>query len=110
MGISVEIRSNRLPTIAARLPGGARALVGKTGAEVEGGCKARSRVDEGTMRNGWAFRFTGEASGEVYNPVEHTIHNEYGTVHMSAQPMAHPAADAARPGFEAGAKQLIEGL
>lgn len=108
--ISVEIRSNRLPTIAASLTPGVRAIVQKTGADVETGCKARSRVDTGAMRAGWSFAMTGDTSGEVSNAVEHVIFNEYGTATMSAQPMAHPAADAARPGFEAAIKQLASGL
>ncbi len=108
--ISVEVRSNRLPTIAASLTPGARAIVQKTLADVEGGCKARSRVDTGEMRNEWGSRMTGSASGEVYNNSDHVLPNEYGTVHMSAQPMAHPSADAARPGFEAAIKQLAAGL
>lgn len=106
--ISISILSNKLPTIAAALKPAARALVQKTGFDVEAGCKARSRVDTGEMRNGWTFQMTGDTSGEVSNGVAHTIHNEYGTVHMSAQPMAHPAADAARPAFEAGARKLVD--
>lgn len=108
--ITVSILSNKLPTIAANLIPGARAIVQKTGADVEAGCKARSRVDTGAMRAGWSFRMTGDVSGEVSNAVAHTVHNEYGTATMSAQPMAHPAADAARPGFEAAIKQLAAGL
>ena len=106
--ISVSILSNRLPTIAAALKPAARALVTKTGLDVEAGCKARSRVDTGAMRNAWTFQMTGDASGEVSNGTEQVIFNEFGTVHMSAQPMAHPAADAARPAFEAGARKLVD--
>ncbi len=108
--ISVEIKFNRFPAIAAKVPGATRALVQKTGADVEAGCKVRSRVDTGAMRNGWGFHMTGDTSGEVSNGVEHAIYNEYGTAHMSAQPMAGPAADAERPAFEAGAKALTDGI
>lgn len=108
--ISVTIVSNKLPGMPGKVRPGARAIVGKTLAEVETGCKVRSRVDTGAMRNGWAHRFTGDTEGEVYNPVEYTIYNEYPTRGRPAQPMAHPAADAARPGFEAAMKELIEGL
>ena len=104
--ITVAIRFNALPTIAANLKTGARAIVRKTGLDVEAGCKARSRVDTGVMRAGWTFRMTGDLSGEVSNAVEHAPFNEYGTATMSAQPMAHPAADAARPGFEAAVAKL----
>lgn len=105
--ISVRVASNRFPGMSAKLNAGLRAQVQDTGGEVRDGAKARSRVDTGEMRAGWEFHMTGDLSGEVSNPVPHTIYNEYGTVHMSAQPMAHPAADAATPGFVAGVRAVL---
>lgn len=57
---------------------------------------ARSRVDTGLMRRSWtAFNLT-PYQYELRNDVPYTVHNEYGTIFMSAQPMATPAAEAAR--------------
>jgi len=83
------------------------ALIQVTGEAVRQGAADRSRVDTGAMRDGWTFQFEGDQAGSVYNDVPHTIFNEYGTSRMTAQPMLHPAIDAARPGFEAALKALI---
>lgn len=99
---------NRIPGIIATSDEGAAALTDKTAHDIEGGCKERSRVDTGQMRDGWQAEQIGHIAWEVFNPVEHTIYNEFGTVDMSAQPMLHPAVDEARPGFEAGVAQLYE--
>jgi hypothetical protein len=99
--VSVQVASNRLGALAAAYPQRAGRIVRETGFEIEAGCKQRSRVDTGDMRNRWRFEQTGPAEGEVVNDSDHVLPNEYGTRFMSAQPMAHPAADAARPGFEA---------
>jgi hypothetical protein len=106
----VDILSNRLPSLAGLAKASVRAAVQKAVFDVEAGCKVRSRFEFGTMRNGWQGRMVSDTEGEVANGVEYAIHHEYGTAHMSAQPMAHPAADAARPGFEAAIKQAIAGL
>jgi HK97 gp10 family phage protein len=36
----------------------------------------------------------------VFNPVQYTVYNEYGTIYMSAQPMLRPAIEEVRPQFE----------
>jgi hypothetical protein len=58
--------------------------------------KARSRVDTGEMRDGWTAYMIDRFTYELKNDVPWTKYNEYGTVHMSAQPMAQPATEAAR--------------
>jgi hypothetical protein len=99
--VSVSVTSNKLPALAAAYPQRAGREVRTALFNIEAGCKQRSRVDTGTMRAAWGSRMTGQAEGEVFNPVEYTVFNEVGTVNMPAQPMAHPAADAEKPGFEA---------
>lgn len=37
----------------------------------------------------------------VFNLVDYTIYNEFGTYKMSAQPMARPAVEETRDEFEA---------
>jgi hypothetical protein len=98
--VSVSVTSNRLPALAAAYSQRAGREVRTALFNIESGCKQRSRVDTGAMRAGWQSQMTGPTEGEVFNPVEHTIFNEVGTVSMPAQPMAHPAADAEKPGFE----------
>lgn len=53
------------------------------------------------MRGGWQHQPTGPASGMVFNLIDYTIYNEFGTYKMSAQPMARPAVEETRDEFEA---------
>lgn len=61
--------------------------------------RARSRVRTGQMKAGWEVVEITDHSGVLRNTVEHVVYNEYGTRHMSAQPMLHPAAEAEREPF-----------
>lgn len=71
----------------------------RTEAKLVSRSQERSRVDTGTMQGGWQSENFG-LEGVVFNLVAHTVHNEYGTVHMSAQPMLRPAIEITRPEFE----------
>lgn len=108
--ISVSILSNRLPTIAAQLPGAVRAVIGRTVADVETGAKQRAAVDTGAMRSSIQGRMTGDTSGEVSVGVEYGVFVEHGTRHAPAQPFLTPAAEAAKPGFEAAVAALASKL
>jgi hypothetical protein len=99
--VSVTVTSNKLPALAAAYPQRAGREVRTALLNIEAGCKQRSRVDSGAMRAAWGSAMTGPTEGEVSNPLDYTVYNEFGTVNMPAQPMAHPAADAEKPGFEA---------
>ncbi|HSC20600.1 MAG TPA: hypothetical protein VLC07_02630, partial [Solirubrobacterales bacterium] len=90
---------SRIPEIVAGSVAKTRAAVEVTVFNIEAGCKLRSRVDTGQMQNGWTGEMTGAAEGIVYNPVEHTIFNELGTVDMAAQPMLAPSVEEARGPF-----------
>ena len=61
--------------------------------------KARSRVDTGQMKRSWVVAMEDDHSGELANTANHSKFNEYGTRHMSAQPMLHPAVEQARGPF-----------
>lgn len=68
---------------------------------IEQGCKERSRVATGNMRNGWQTEQVASETFRVYNPVYYTIFNELGTVYMAAQPMLIPTLEEVMPQFEA---------
>lgn len=97
MRISVDVVSNRFGAILARVQRGGSTAVQETIAEIRDEAARRSRVDTGAMRDGWTAAMTGPAQGTVFNDVPYTAYNEYGTVHMPAQPMLAPAIDRARP-------------
>jgi hypothetical protein len=108
--ISVVVVSNKLGSMSAKVRPAVRPVVQKTVFDVVAGCQVRSRVDTGEMRAAWHGEMLSDTEGEVTNGTKQVIYNEYGTIFMSAQPMAHPAADAAMPGFESAMRQVIEGL
>lgn len=108
--ITVAILSNRLPSIAAQLPGAVRAVIGKTVADVETGAKQRAPVDTGNLRNSITGKLTGGASGEVSTGVEYAVFQEHGTRFQPGTPFMTPAAEAARPGFEAAVAALASKL
>lgn len=110
MKISVKVTKNTLPTIAQRMPQAAHDVTARSLLRVQDGCRRRSRVDTGEMRDGWAVAFTGPTEGEVFNPVKHTVMNEYGTVHMTAQPMLAPSIDEERPKYVAELAHVISDL
>lgn len=87
------------------------AATNKATADIEARAKARSRVDTGAMRNGWESKPATDAGdaiyGEVSNAVEYTIHNEYGTWKMSAQPMGRPALAEVGPGYGMAIGQIL---
>lgn len=72
------------------------ALTGELSRRAVEVAKENSRVDSGKMQAGWNRSKIGtkrQGGWRIYNPVEYTVHNEYGTVKMSAQPMLGPAID-----------------
>jgi hypothetical protein len=100
------VLKSRIPEIVTGATAKTRVAVEVTVFNIEAGCKLRSRVDKGQMRNGWTGEMTGAAEGVVYNPVEHTIFNELGTVKMSAQPMLAPSVEEARGPFLAAMAEV----
>jgi hypothetical protein len=95
----IPILTSRIPEILAEAEAKTAIVVQKTAHDIEAGCKVRSRVDTGEMRNAWAVETLGAEEALVYNPVEHSIFNEFGTVNMSAQPMLTPSVEEAREPF-----------
>lgn len=108
--ISVIKVSNKLGTIAAKLPGRAHALVQETVDAVEGAWKEGAPVLTGAYRDSIHGEMTGPTEGQVSSDKEYGPPLEWGTRFMPAQPSAIPAADRVRPQFVAGAKALVEGL
>lgn len=108
--IEVAILSNRLPSLPGLARAGIRAAVSKAVLDVESQAKVRAPVDTGALRASITGKLTGDTEGEVSTGVNYAVHQEYGTRFQSGTPFMHPAADAARPGFEAAIKQAIAGL
>lgn len=76
-----------------------------TAKDIAAGAARRSRVDTGEMRAGWTTAEVDGETSQVGNPVDWSRFNEYGTRYMSAQPMLHPAVEAAREPFRRRIRQ-----
>jgi len=98
---------SRFDEILAVAEARAEMVVAKAAADIEAGAKTRARVDTGAMKNGWQTRGT-RLEREVFNPVHYAVFHEFGTRHMSAQPMVIPALEEARPGFLAALRQVFK--
>lgn len=96
-----------IPEITADLKVKADVATRNGAKRVVDGAKRRSRVDTGRMREGWDYEQTGPAEYTVFNDVDYTIYNEFGTRNMSAQPMLGPATEEERH-REAIAKEIAE--
>lgn len=83
---------DKLPTVKRNFPIATSKRMYKGAKLIKEGAQRRSRVDTGAMRDGWHVEPAGDGF-IVANDVDYAIYNEFGTVHMTAQPMLHPAAD-----------------
>lgn len=92
--------TSRFPQIISKSAAMASRAVRHTEARIEFRAKEKSRWDTGNMRGGWQHQSQGTYEGIVLNLVEYTIFNEFGTIHMTAQPMLRPAIEESRQEFE----------
>lgn len=100
---------SRIPAIVASSEVRVRQAIRRAEANIERRAKARSRVDTGNMRGGWQHRALGTFEGSVFNLVSYTIHNEYGTSKMAAQPMLRPAIEETQPELEKDIREAYIG-
>lgn len=107
MNLTADVTKNDLLHLANGLGDKASQVVRKTGLDIQGGAVVRSRRDTGAMANAWAMEMEDAQTAVVYNPQAYAPANEYGTAHMSAQPMATPAAEEAMPGFVEAMRQVL---
>lgn len=112
--VSVITRSNRLGSIAAKLPGRSRALVAETVEAVTTGAKRAiedlGAVDTGELLENVRGQMTGATEGEVISDTDHSLFVHEGTVHMAARPFMQIAAERERPIFAQKAATLVSDL
>lgn len=92
--VDTTILDRRLRQMPTRVQNARR----QSAENIRKGAARRSRVRTGRMRDGWSVEHGPEES-TVYNPVDYTRFNEWGTVRMSAQPMLTPAVEDERAAF-----------
>jgi HK97 gp10 family phage protein len=97
-----------LGRIAREAEAKAALIVDKTAHDIEAGAKAVAPVDTGHLRASIKAESHGPLEAEVRVGAEYGIYVEQGTRHMAPQPYLHPAAEAAREGFEQATRQVFE--
>jgi hypothetical protein len=90
---------SRFPAIIAGAEANASVAVDRTCERIDERAREHSRVASGMMRDGWQHQMVGQFEGIVFNLVEWTVYNEYGTINMPAQPMMQPAIEESRDEF-----------
>lgn len=96
--VTFTIDWNNIPAFLSEMPRVVRRAGRESAKAVRDGAAARSRVRTGQMKREW--RVTEDADGlTVDDPTPWTKYNEFGTRHMSAQPMLTPAVEEERPQF-----------
>ena len=97
---------SKIPEIIERSEDEVQGIIENTLLNVENSAKGASRVRTGSMRAGWTSEMIGEHEGVVYNLVDYTVYNEYGTRHMAAQPMLAPAVEEHEPAMLEALKEV----
>lgn len=113
MRVTIDVRKNNLPAIAKRAAQVAADVIRETVADIETEAKQRAPVDTGALRDSIKGRVINQNAGEVTaggGAVNYATYVEEGTRFAPAQPYMHPAADAARPRFEAAVAKAIAEL
>ena len=129
--VVVELRNNQFDRIARELPEVAQRLALQTAMAIEtkvkvGMAEPKSgiayergsgthvasapgempAIDTGALVNSIQSDKDGRTGAVVYSAMEYAVHLEYGTVRMAARPFFTPAAEEARPEFEAECARL----
>jgi HK97 gp10 family phage protein len=107
MQVTIRLTDNRMRNLPGNLRKAGADLVKRTAAAIEGQAKVLCPVDTGALRNSIMVTEKGEMSAEVGPHMEYGGYIEWGTVHMAAQPYLTPAAEGARPAWEAGLRELF---
>lgn len=90
---------NHFPRIIAECEAGVEAALTAACVFIMDGSERRARVASGDMKSGFRYEILTGFSAKVWNEKEYAIYNEFGTKHMSAQPMMRPAVDETEPKF-----------
>lgn len=132
--LDVQVTLGDLGPLQAALRARAAALVAKAALDIEAAAKQRAPVDTGALKNSIsAVTINGsdydanvaaaqglnpeaqiaaapqpadELEAFVVVPVHYAAYQEFGTVHMPAQPFLTPAIEAVAPSLRAAAEQL----
>lgn len=110
-GVTVVVKSNRLPQMPALIRAAVVQEVSKATLQVEAKSKALTPVKTGTLRRSIHSVFeNGGLTGLVGPSVLYGKFVEFGTRRMGARPYMRPAAEQVLPGFADAVKRALAGL
>lgn len=110
-GVTVVVKSNRLPSISAQIRPAVAAEVKRATFDVEAKAKERVPVRTGTLRRSIHSVFSnGGLTGIVGPSVLYGKFVEFGTRRAGARPYLRPAAEAVLPRFAEAVKRALRGL
>lgn len=110
-GVTVVVRSNRLPEIGAAIRPAVVAEVQRAAFDIEARAKAKTPVRTGTLRRSIHSLFQNGGLTALVGPsVLYGKFVEFGTRHMAARPFMRPAAEQVLPGFAAAVKRALGAL
>jgi len=112
MQVTIRLTDNRLRNLPGNLRKAGADLVKRTAAAIEGQAKVLCPVDTGALRNSIMVTEKGEMSAEVGPHMEYALpvemgHHTSGGTWVPGQPYLTPAAEGARPAWEAGLRELF---
>jgi len=106
--VVAKVVYNRLPEIAASLRPKASQIVRKAAADIEAHAKSIVPVDTGNLKNSIQTEMESDLTAVVGTNVEYAPYVELGTYKMAPRPYLGPAAERAKPCFEAAMKALFD--
>lgn len=108
MSVRVHMKLNRIDAITRQVRQAAGdELVLSVARDIADGARRRSRRRTGFLAGSWQAEKTRPDGATAYSDANTAHLHEYGTVHMSAQPMATPAAESERAKLGRRAQQVI---
>lgn len=107
--VTIRVDFNRLRGASGKVRSRLEQAVDRGALTVQAGAMSRAPVDTGALRA--SIHTTGGGlSREVNSGVFYAIYQEFGTRYQSGTAHMRPAAEAARPAFEAACAEAISGI
>ena len=108
MGRTCVTKTNRIPAVSAEARKRTRTAVVSAVAAIKSASRNEVHVDTGDTRDSLRGNTPTGFQGEVYTPQWDAHFQEFGTVEHPAKPFLGPAAEEARPGFEADMRKVVD--
>jgi hypothetical protein len=110
--VTIKLTDDRLRNLPRNLRRAGHDLVFKTAAAIEGQAKIICPHDTGYLRDSIIVTEKGEMSAEVGPHTDYSLpvemgHHTSGGTWVPGQPYLTPAAEGARPAWEAGLRELF---